>query len=57
LVATVGLPQAFGIYQPRNQQNAASDQNERYQSFRHGTLRVHCTKKKERWAGDIKAQE
>jgi hypothetical protein len=34
-----------GNYQPRNQQDAASDQNERYQSFRHGTLLVHYIKK------------
>ncbi len=34
-----------GIYQRRSQQYAAGDQDERYQSFRHGTLLVHYIKK------------
>ena len=45
-----GWHRLVGIYQPCNQQDAASDQHERYQSFRHGTLLVHYIKQSsERW--------
>jgi hypothetical protein len=40
-----GRHRLVGNYQPGNQQDAAGDQNERYQSFRHGTLLVHYIKK------------
>jgi hypothetical protein len=39
-----GWHRLAGIYQPRGQQYAAGDQDERYQSFRHGTLLVHYIK-------------